>query len=130
MDALAEVMSLLRTRGQLYGRLELSAPFGVRFPGNKGICLIVTGGSCHLGVDRRPPIPLVGGDFVFLPAPETYTLLSGPRERVRSALELWSPEAFRRSRLGTHGGGGTPASLVAGCFTFASPESERACFEA
>ena len=124
MDVLAEVMSLLRTQGQLYGRLELSAPFGLRFPGNKGICLVVTRGSCHLVVDKRKPIPLVGGDFVFLSRPETYTLMSGTNERVRSALELWSPEEFRRSRLISHGGGGVMASVVAGCFTFASPESE------
>src|SRR5687767_219945 len=116
-------MSLLRTQGQLYGRLELSAPFGVRFPGNKGICLVVTRGACHLVVDERPPIPLVGGDFVFLPAPQTYTLLSGPKERVRSAAELVRPEEFHRSRLIAHGGGGVPVSVVAGCFTFASPES-------
>ena len=124
MDVLADVMSLLRTQGQLYGRLELSAPFGVRFPGNKGICLVVTRGSCHLVVDKRSAIPLVGGDFVFLPNPETYTLMSGPNQRVRSALELSTPEEFHRTRLILHGGGGVPTSVIAGCFTFASPESE------
>lgn len=124
MDVLTEVMSLLRTQGQLYGRLELSAPFGLVFPGNKGICLIVTRGSCLLGVDDLPPIPLVGGDFVFLPAPETYTLKSGARERVRSAAQLVPPEKFHRTRLIEHGGDGTPVSVIAGCFTFASPESE------
>ena len=124
MDVLAEVMSLLRTKGQLYGRIELSAPFALEFPGGKGICLIVTRGSCFLGVDRHPIIPLVGGDFVFLPAPQTYSLRDRPESRLRSVLELTTPEAFHRSRLITHGGGGTPASVVAGCFTFASPESE------
>ena len=123
MDVLAEVMSLLRTRGQLYGRLELSAPFALEFPGGKGICLIVTRGSCFLGVDRLPVLPLVGGDFVFLPAPATYSLRSDPASRPRSVLEVSTPEAFYRSRLIRHGGGGTPASVVAGCFTFASPES-------
>jgi AraC-like DNA-binding protein len=124
VDVLAEVMSLLRTQGQLYGRLELTAPFGLRFPGNKGICLIVTRGSCLMSVDDRPPIPLVGGDFVFLPAPEKYTLRSGPKERIRSAAELVPPEEFHRSRLIAHGGGGVPTSVIAGCFSFASPESE------
>lgn len=123
MDVLAEVMSLLRTKGQLYGRLELSTPFGLRFPGNKGICLIVTRGSCQLMVDELPPTPLVGGDFVFLPAPETYTLMSGPTERVRPAVEIVRPEEFHRSRLISYGGGGVLTSIIAGCFTFASPES-------
>jgi AraC-like DNA-binding protein len=124
VDVLAEVMSLLRTQGQLYGRLELTAPFGLRFPANKGICLIVTRGACHLVVDTRPPIPLVGGDFVFLPAPQAYTLTSGPNQRVRSVLDLVQPEEFHRTRLISYGGGGVPASIIAGCFTFASPESE------
>lgn len=124
MDVLTEVMSLLRTKGQLYGRLELSAPFGLVFPGEKGICLIVTRGSCLLAVDDNQQIPLVGGDFVFLPAPETYTLSSGEKVRVRSAASLVPPEEFHRTRLIEHGGGGAPVSVVAGCFTFASPESE------
>jgi AraC-like DNA-binding protein len=124
VDVLAEVMTLLRTQGQLYGRLELSAPFGLRFPGNKGVCLVVTRGSCLLAVDDRPPTPLVGGDFVLLPAPETYTLKSGPKERVRSVVDFVKPEEFHRTRLILHGGGGVPASLIAGCFTFAAPESE------
>ena len=45
MDVLAEIMALLRTRGHLYGRIELTAPFGLEFPGGKGICLIVTRGE-------------------------------------------------------------------------------------
>jgi AraC-like DNA-binding protein len=123
VDVLAEVMALMRTKGQLYGRIELTAPFGLEFPGRKGICLIVTRGSCLLGVDRHPPVPLVGGDFVFLPSPESYTLRDGPGTKLRSVLEITTPEAFYRSRLILYGGGGTPASVVAGCFTFDSPES-------
>jgi len=124
MDVLAEVMSLLRTKGQLYGRIELSAPYGLEFPGGKGICLIVTRGSCFLGVDEHPIVPLVGGDFVFLPTPETYSLRSSPETRLRSVLAVTTPEAFHRSRLIKHGGAGPATSVVAGCFTFASPESE------
>jgi AraC-like DNA-binding protein len=124
MDVLAEIMDLLRTKGQFYGRIELTAPFGLEFPGGKGICLIVTRGSCFLGVDRQPLIPLIGGDFVFLPAPAIYTLRDTPKMRLRSVLEVITPEAFHRSGLITYGGGGTPTSVVAGCFTFASPEGE------
>ncbi len=124
VDILTEVMSLLRTQGQLYGRLELSAPFGLQFPGNKGICLIVTRGSCLLVVDDHPAIPLVGGDFVFLPAPKTYTLASDEKQRLQSAAKLVPPQTFHQTRLIEHGGGGTPVSVIAGCFTFASPESE------
>jgi AraC-like DNA-binding protein len=124
MDVLAEVMSLLRTRGQLYGRLEFTAPWGFTFPGDKGICLMVARGSCFLGVDQQALIPLVGGDFVFLPAPHSYALRSSPEIALRSMQEVISPAAFRQSRVITAGGGGMPTSLIAGCFTFATPESE------
>ncbi len=146
MDVLSEVMSLLRTQGQLYGRLELTAPYGVRFPGDKGICLVVSRGSCVLEVDDGsgtpvPPMPLVGGDFVFLPSPRTYTLKSGPRERVTPVADVSPPGEFHRTRLIEHGGrrsdgtggsggaggvgrgSGVTTSIIAGCFTFASPES-------
>jgi AraC-like DNA-binding protein len=124
MDVLAEIMALIRTQGHLYGRIELTAPFGLEFPGGKGICLIVTRGACILGVDALPLTPLVGGDFVFLPAPRTYSLRNSRRTRVRSVLDVTTEEAFQRSRLIRYGGAGAPASVVAGCFTFASPESD------
>jgi AraC-like DNA-binding protein len=124
MDVLAEVIRLVRIEGQLFGRLEFTAPYGLEFPGDKGICLMITRGSCFLGVDKEALIPLVGGDFVFLPAPHRYTLLSSPEIPVRSVLSVISQEAFEQSRIITEGGGGLPTSLIAGCFRFATPESE------
>src|SRR5262252_7327686 len=124
MDVLAEVLSLLRTKGRLYGRLEFTAPWGFAFPGDKGICLMVTRGACFLGVDEQALVPLVGGDFVFLPAPHSYSLRSSPEIVVRSVLDVISPQAFQQSRVITADGGGMPTSVIAGCFTFATPESE------
>src|SRR5205807_5127061 len=68
--------------------------------------------------------PLAGGDFVFLAAPRSYWLRSGPETPLRPIEEVISLEAFRRSRLITYGEGGPRTSLIAGCFTFATPESE------
>ena len=126
MDVLSETINLLRTKGQLYGRLEFAAPWGFKLPGGKGICLMVTRGACFLGVDREASlVPLVGGDFVFLSAPESYSLRSSPEVRLRSIEEVTSAEAFWRSRVIAYGGNdGLRTSLIAGCFTFATPESE------
>jgi hypothetical protein len=78
-----------------------------------------------VGVDGESHKPAPERDFVFLPAPETYTLLSGPKERVRSALDFVKQEAFHRSRLIEYGGGGVTTSVIAGCFTFASASLRR-----
>jgi len=123
VDAFGEVMRLLRIQGQLYGRLEFTAPWGLDFPGEKGICLMVLRGSCFLRADEQGLIPLAAGDFIFLPAPHTYSLQSNTDISVRSVLTVTSDAEFRRSRLITHGGDGLPTSLIAGCFRFAPPES-------
>src|SRR6476469_3570073 len=86
-------MSLMRTKGHLYGRLELTAPFALEFPGNKGICLIVTRGSCLLGVDKNPLVPLVGGGFCFSAATEN---LLTPRQCQDEAV-LGSGDYHARS---------------------------------
>src|ERR1700681_528055 len=126
MDAFTQFLDLLRLRGQLFGRLEFTAPWGFTFPGGKGICLVVSRGSCFLSVDEDHDslVPLVGGDFVFLPAPHSYSLRNSPETPLRSVLEITTPEAFWQSRLIRHDGGGTPTSLIAGCFTFATPAGD------
>src|SRR5258708_35358152 len=118
MDVVAETMSLLRTSAHLYGRLDVSAPFGFNFSGGKGICIIVLRGSCFLGVDKEPLVPLVGGDFVLLPAPKCYSLRSSPKRPLRPVEQITSERDFHRTRLITFDGGeGPPTTLVVGCFT-------------
>jgi len=130
MDALSETVGLLRTRGQLYGRLEFTAPWGFEFPGGKGISLMVTRGSCFLGVDGQEPLTaLAGGDFVFLSSPESYSLRSTPETSVRPMKSVVSPETFQRLRAITYdgaarGGSDTTASLIARMFTSATTESD------
>lgn len=123
MDAFTQFIDLLRLRGRLFGRLEFTAPWGFTFPGDKGIFLVVNRGSCFLSVneDHHVPVPLVDGDFVFLPAPHSYSLRDTPETPLRSIREISNPEAFWQSRLIRHDGGGTPTSLIAGCFNFATP---------
>src|SRR5438093_8261678 len=98
MDDLTEMMSLLRTSGHLYGRLDFSAPFAFEFPGYKGICLIVIRGSCFLGVDKDPLLPVSGGDFVLLPNPQRYSLRSHPDLATRPVVEICPEEEFRQTR--------------------------------
>jgi AraC-like DNA-binding protein len=125
MDILTDIMPLLRTSTHLYGRLDLRAPFAFRLPGGKGICIIVTQGSCFLGVDNEASVSLIEGDFVLLPTPQFYSLSSDPRLPLRSVEQISSSDEFRRSRrISFDGGEGSVTSLIAGCFTWESPESK------
>lgn len=125
MDVLAHMMSLMRTKASLYGRLEFSAPYGFRFPAKDGICLMVTRGSCYLGVDDSPLVSLVGGDFVLMPTPGHYTIRSSPEASVRPCEEVASAEEFYRTRLMCFDGGQGPStSIVAGCFSLSTTESK------
>ena len=124
MDVLSNVLALLRTKGTLYGRLELSSPFGFEFTGGPGICLIVSRGSCFLAASGRDyPVPLVAGDFVLLPEPQSYSLRSRLDLPVRHIRTVTTLEAFRQSHLIAAGGGGSLTSIIAGGFTFDTPES-------
>src|SRR5258708_39980537 len=99
MDVLAEIMSLLRTKTHIYGRLELSPPFGFQFPGGKGVCIIVLRGSCYLEVDKEPLLPLVGGDFVLLPSPKVDSLRSDAKRRLHPIEQFVAQEELRLTRI-------------------------------
>lgn len=124
MDILSDVLSLLRTHGHVYGRIELSGPFGFAFPHHYGICLAVMEGSCFLNIEKGDLLELSVGDFVFLPTSETFYLRS---DRHVHADLLMSAEQMAQwpstKRLTHDGGEGQTVSLISGCFTFSSPEN-------
>ena len=125
MDVLTEIMSLLRTRTNIYGKLEMAPPFGFQFPGGKGIFMIILRGSCYLQVAKEPLLPLVGGDFVLLPSLRPYSLRSEPKRPLRPIERFVTEEEFRRTRVfNFEGGENPPVSVIVGCFTFEMPESK------
>lgn len=119
MDVLTDVMRTVRVQSHLYGRAEFTAPWGIAVPGEKGQAgfFFIRRGSCWLEMDAQErPIPLAGGDFVFLPHGDGYILRDAldsailPVERVEERDELGPLCAIR--------GGGAPCSSIWGCFRF------------
>src|SRR5437660_5179508 len=98
MDVLTDVLEAVRLRSHVYGRFELTAPWGARFAeGRSPIFHIISRGSCWLEVEEvgegrhagapDGAIPLAGGDFVFLPQGHPHSLRDAPvacAERRRS----------------------------------------------
>src|SRR5258707_3163160 len=84
MDVLSDILQSIRLRSQVYGRMEMTAPWGMKLDlggSPHPSFIVVSRGTCSLDVDGVPgPIPLAGGDFVLLPPGRTHLL----RDRVEN----------------------------------------------
>jgi AraC-like DNA-binding protein len=131
MDVLTDVLQAVRLQSQVYGRLELTAPWGMRFAaGQAPVFHIVWRGSCWLEVEGAGTgashhagggdgaIPLAGGDFVFLPQGHGHVLRDAPATRARPIEELITCTEGGSGSIHRFGGGGAPATLVSGAFHF------------
>lgn len=118
MDVLTEVLRDGRARCAIYGRLELTAPWGVRVEGASrltfyaiargGAVLEAKGTKLHLGV----------GDLVFLRKGLLHTLKDQPRSRAASVDEVYAQRGGRCGGLVQYGGGGAPSTIISGGFSF------------
>jgi AraC-like DNA-binding protein len=129
MDVLTDVLESVRMRSNVYGRMELTAPWGLRVDFGERAhpsFYMVSRGTCWLELDGvRDPIPLAGGDFVLLPKGRPSVLRDRPGSPAIPIGELLAGCAAKPGEGGIHpvlrhGGGGAPTSLVAGCFSFES----------
>ena len=121
MDVLTEVLESIHVRGVISGRLECSAPWGLRLEGGRPAFYVVTRGSCQLVIDGTSRVlPLAGGDFVLLPKAQAHVIRDSARSSARPAREvLRSCAAQRGCQPGgvfQFGGGGAMTTLVGGCF--------------
>ena len=124
MDVLGQVMTLLRTKGHIYGRLEALGDFNIRFPYEVGHCLIVTRGSCFLVVEGQKPVALVSGDFVILPTSKSFCLKSKLELKRSTDITPKQGEDYVQTGILAFGSGeGLPVSMISGCFSFAFAES-------
>ena len=125
MDVLTDIVRILRLRSEVYGRLELSEPWGLRIdPACSALFLAVDRGGCWLEAAHYGPVSLAGGDFVFLHVREASVLSSHPGATVEPLSRLLSCEEHRRAEPFRYGGGGRVTSLMIGGFSFDNPESD------
>ena len=117
MDVLSSVLGDLRLESASYRRLELRAPWRVRFDGGLRGVHVVVAGSSTLTLDGRAPRALAAGDLVVLPRADSHQMSSVGDERgpTVSALDL----ALRTSGSElTAGGLGPPTTILCGAFWF------------
>lgn len=124
MDVLSSLMDFLRVRGDIYGRLVLGAPFGLRFPSDIGHCFLVLSGSTRLVTSETDQV-LVPGDFAFIPSSDSFSLVSNTPEV--SPLRGFSEDEGRAYQengiIRTEGDAEKGCELLSGCFHFAPHEA-------
>lgn len=134
MDVLTDVLQSLRLRSRVYGRAELTAPWGMRFDTNEHphpVLLVVSRGTCWLEVDGAPEqVSLAGGDFVLLPQGGPCSLRDRPEtvavpihHILARAGKTPCARASATSCVFNYGGGGAAVSLISGCLEFENPSA-------
>jgi hypothetical protein len=123
MDILTDVLGLLHLENLVYGRMELSAPWGLNFMNRADHCpfYIVSRGTCVLSLQDREDLTLSAGDVVFLPHGGLHRLCDSPGSKLEAAEKVVTgclghegPTSIR------HGGGGAETLLMGGLFRFES----------
>jgi AraC-like DNA-binding protein len=83
-DPVSELLMGMRLRGASYGRLQLTPPFGIRFPaGTEARFHFIARGNVLLRTAGDTVKELCCGDAVLLPRGEPHELVTGPNVQVR-----------------------------------------------
>lgn len=116
MDVLADTLRSLRVKTEVYGRLEMSAPWGFELDlGLPGCFHAVTRGGCWLETERKR-IALGAGDWVFLLGGKRHVLRDSPKSRTRPLPELYEEHGAKCGGVLRHGGSGARTTLVSFSF--------------
>jgi AraC-like DNA-binding protein len=126
MDPLSEVFGSVRIQDAIVRRVEATAPWGVRYSGDKGLRvrfgLVVHGAAFLKFKNQRRTIALSSGDLgIFILNDEPFTLADHPRSGVDDFRDVRKLEVDGVIHFG---GGGPLTTLVSGSFgisTFEAP---------
>ena len=104
MDPLSEVFGSMRIQEAVCTRLEATAPWGFRYPGDTvpriRFGLMVRGSAFLKFKKQRQAIPVSASDvFIFILSDERFTMLDHPRSAVADCGELRKLEVDRVIRL-------------------------------
>lgn len=127
MDALSDVLRLVRLTGAVFLDAEFSAPWCVSAPSGIEVCSghmpqaqhvvvyhLVTEGACEVIFAGQPAHLAQAGDLIVIPAGEAHLLGDDPRAAPVDLSRLVDrPGADDVPRV-SHGGGGAPTRLICG----------------
>ena len=119
MDVLTDVLNSVRLSGEVICRFELSSPWGVSIPtvGGASFHVIDRGSGWLRFQDGQGLVPLAGGDLVVFPKGRSHEIVDAPESLSLPFEELISNRE-QDSLILSHGGGGTPTTIICGVFHF------------
>ena len=118
MDPITDIFTAMRVESVVHGRLELSAPWGLRFERGDYACFgIIARGNSWLSVEGlEQPIPLSGGDcFCLFAQSHVHSLADHPQTPASDMQDVVRAKCGSPIRFG---GGGVPTTIIGGRFTF------------
>ena len=124
MDPITDIFSAMRVDSLVYGRIELSAPWGLRFERGDYACFgTLARGNGWLTVEGlEKPIPLTGGDcFCLFAQGHVHTVADHPDAPASDMQEVVRTKCGNAIRFG---GGGVPTTIIGGKFTFHKANSK------
>ncbi|MFL6417352.1 MAG: cupin domain-containing protein [Bryobacteraceae bacterium] len=124
VDPITDVFTAMRVESIVYGRIELTTPWGLRFDKGDYACLgTVARGNAWLTVQgQEQPIAMAGGDcFCLFAQMHEYTLGHRPQAPAADMQDV------ARTKCGCvirHGGGGALTTILGGKLTFDKANSK------
>jgi AraC-like DNA-binding protein len=126
VDALSEVLRLVRLNGAVFLDGQFSAPWNVQSPPSKALAAavlpeaehvivyhLIAEGSCYIRLSNDAPVQLEEGDVVMLPHGDAHRMSSQPRFDTPLMESVAYPRAGEITSLRC-GGGGTLTRVVCG----------------
>jgi AraC-like DNA-binding protein/mannose-6-phosphate isomerase-like protein (cupin superfamily) len=118
-DAMSDVLSLVRMRGEFVCANEYSAPWSLSFRKPVSHFHIIERGSAWITVDGAKPTRVETGDLAILPLGAGHVLSSDPKIKPLAVDTAIKKYAKRDGAVFRLGGGGEQTHVVCGQFSFA-----------
>jgi len=115
-DVLAELLTTLELSSQLYFRAELSSPFAIAVPENRGMIRfhVAAEGHCTIGMRHHEPRTLGPGDLALVPHGSAHVLSDHPEPTPKPLSAVLDESGFDGVGPLVFGGGGPRTVVVCG----------------
>ncbi len=127
MDALSEILRVVRLVGAIFINARFTAPWCYQSPcadvaapllepGAERVVIfhLITEGECFVEIGDQPPMHLRAGDVVLFPKGDAHRMSSAPGLLPATGGRSLGEVLARRPRQMTYGGGGATTRLVCG----------------